>query len=332
MPPNFSVKHTAAIRDAATRAMDYRSATAVATASSSALTGAQHDCAALPAYSQASFALNGTHFVLRTDQPLAAAIAVSAYARLRAATPASPYVVATISGGEAGVRAQFQSKSATYSHALGTFGTAYAGVRDVFAAFIRVAASGSVFYGGCFALEGNAVAVFGESGIGKTVLLLHLAQAGARFLGDETFMLRSIGGTLCAVPRLPALREPSLPMLPEALRESVSGARAYAATPRGKKFWYALDGDDLAGITPDATAHLLSAAIFIERRSAQPALRALSQHELMHRAAERLHEKPRSLADLARLRRALHGVRAYALDLGDPAQTAQLITDNLPCR
>jgi hypothetical protein len=331
MPPNFSAKHTAVIRDAATRAMDYRSATAVATASSSAVTGAQHDCAALPAYSQASFALNGAHFVLRTDQPLAAGIAGSAYARLRTATPASPYVVATISGGEAGVHAQFQFKSATYSHALGTFGTAYAAVRDVFAAFIRVAANGSVFYGGCFALEGNAVAVFGESGIGKTVLLLHLAQAGAHFLGDETFMLRSIGGTLCAIPRLPALREPSLPMLPKALRESVTRARTYAATPRGK-FWYALDGDDLAGLTPDATAHLLNAAIFIERRSAQPALRALSQHELMHRAAARLHEKPRTLADLARLRRALHGVRAYALDLGDPAQTAQLITNNLPCR
>jgi hypothetical protein len=214
--------------------------------------------------------------------------------------------------------------------ALGSFEAAFRSTRDLFARLAENAAPGGAFYGGCGAFGRSAFALFGASTVGKTILLLHLANIGAHFLGDETFALDE-AGMVRAMPRLPALREPGVALLPrQELRYAVLRAPYCEVLPNGR-LWFALRAEDLLGITPDPRPCELRAVIFLERGIGHPRVDEVTPTQGLAAATQRLYRKPRDLAEIARLRRTLRDVRAYRLLLGPPARTAELLAEHLQC-
>lgn len=231
-----------------------------------------------------------------------------------------------------GLRLRYGSGLATYcTSEFGAFGATFRAVRDLFAQYCVDVCGGAAFYGACGAYGGGAFALFGESGAGKTMLLLHLAVCGARFLGDETFTLTYDGCTIRALARLPALREPGLRLLPNAeMREAVLTSPDFEQFERGR-FWYALRSEHLLGIAPDSAPYALTTAFFLERSSASAALETLNCEQTLACAIRRMYRKPRTLEELVRLRAALRGVRGYRIRLDEPARAARRILGVLQC-
>jgi hypothetical protein len=64
-------------------------------------------------------------------------------------------------------------------------------------------------HAGCVVNDGNAVAIAGASGAGKTTMLLELLRAGARFLSDDVIALREEPGQVVAQPGPPVANLPA---------------------------------------------------------------------------------------------------------------------------
>lgn len=209
---------------------------------------------------------------------------------------------------------------------LGAFGAAHRALHDCFSRFAAADPRALPLYGAFLAIGGLGVALLGPSTAGKSVLSLHAAMLGARFLGDELLLFYPGSGFGRALPRLPALREPALNFLPAAMRYAVERSGNAAHLPAGR-FWYALEAQHLLGIAPDAAPHPLHAVVFLIRTPGKPRLFALQPHDLLSRICERAYRRPGSLRELALLRASLANVRAYELHLGEPAVAARLLTD-----
>ncbi|HEY9180665.1 MAG TPA: hypothetical protein VIO32_08085, partial [Candidatus Baltobacteraceae bacterium] len=208
------------------------------------------------------------------------------------------------------------------------FAAAFYTVRDVFGSFCAQIAHRFAIYGGCAAAENQAFGLLGDSTVGKTTLLLHLHRLGARFLGDESFLLAQ-DGTLNAFPRLPALREPALPLLDPALREAIRSCPHYERFPAGR-LWFALPAAHLLNVRPDGEPKRL-AAVFVVERAQTTHVEALSPRDTLHAVVQRAYRKPKTLESLARMRRALADVRGYRLHLAEPQAGARTVLETLKC-
>src|SRR5579884_3682551 len=118
---------------------------------------------------------------------------------------------------------------------------AYHAAREIFARFACEPEHTLALYGTMFALGDGAVLLLGPTSVGKTLLALHAAALGARFLGDETALLSLAREEAFALPRRPTLRESALPLLPTPKMTSAVAASAHSFSTERGRFWYALD-------------------------------------------------------------------------------------------
>ena len=202
---------------------------------------------------------------------------------------------------------------------------AYHAAREIFARFATEAPDTMAFYGALCALFGGAVLLLGPTASGKTLLALHLAHAGARFLGDETALLAPSSGEMRAMPRRPALREHDVEFLPsEPMRSAVAASESFFQTERGR-FWYALDEQALCGIEPSAAAFPLRAVCVIRERGTSSAVRRLEKNDGLKQLAQRAYQRPSSLSEAGALQRATRRASFFELTLGDPQSAADLL-------
>lgn len=202
--------------------------------------------------------------------------------------------------------------------------SAYYAAKEVFARFAAAHPSRIAFYGSLLEVDGEAVLLLGPTTIGKTVLALHLALQGAKFLGDETAVLDLGSATIYALARKPALRESALPHLAQELRDSVHGAEHMMETDRGR-FWYALDASELGGIAPSADGYRLRAVCIIRDRGETFAMRRIALEDALPALMQRAYSRPSQLTELAALRRSMRYVAHYELTLAEPERSAAAV-------
>lgn len=250
----------------------------------------------------------------------------AAFTPLRYSVPSSSERRATIRTTRDGLTLVFGARRTGYPFtALGRFGAAFSAVRDLFVLFCTAMPDSAAFYGACGATAHGAFALLGAPTVGKSLLSLHLAADGIRFLGDETFTLDVQQFVIQALPRYPALREPALPLLPsDAMRFAVQDSPHYERLPEGR-YWFALHPQHLLGTAPDASPQQLRTICFLERSTGQTRIEALQPHETLRRALSRLYDKPRTLDRLARIRAALSGTVGYRVEMGDPFDAARCL-------
>ncbi len=82
-----------------------------------------------------------------------------------------------------------------------------------------------VFHASCVALDGNAVAFFGESGRGKSTLATHLALQGAPLISDDGLVFEVTGNDYRVQPSHPSVR------LWQDSQEALVGTRLPVAQP-----------------------------------------------------------------------------------------------------
>jgi len=217
---------------------------------------------------------------------------------------------------------------ADYAHAgdPDPFVAPYHAVQELFARFASSLPGFAAVYGASFAVNGGGVLLVGPSCIGKTVLIAHLSVQGAHFLGDETVLVSEGTPQICAMPRRPALREPSLALLPSALRASVDASPFSRGTPNGR-FWYALPATAVGGIEPDASPHPLRAIAVVLGRSESAECVELSPAGAFPHVVRRAYDGRARSAAL--LHAATQRTRCYGLQLGEPAETAGLLLEKL---
>jgi hypothetical protein len=206
------------------------------------------------------------------------------------------------------------------------FSAAFYALRDAFAGFAATTPGCAALYGACVALGDEAALILGPATIGKTLLALNSRSLGARFLGDELALLNLRDGTIRAVARAPALREPGLPHLLDApLRDRISACSRAYSTERGR-FWYALDAQTL-GFACDARRHRLRAVCIVDDRSPRAAIEPVSSHAALGAVAKRMHGCDRSLPQAGALHRIMREVRCFQLTIGEPAETAACVVE-----
>ncbi|HLI97098.1 MAG TPA: hypothetical protein VKT72_13600, partial [Candidatus Baltobacteraceae bacterium] len=202
---------------------------------------------------------------------------------------------------------------------------AYHATREVFARFACEPLQTLAVYGALCAVDHGAVLLLGPTAIGKTVLAMHLAHAGAHFLGDDTTLISLARQEAYAVPRRPALRESALPLLPDSgIAQSVATSPGAFQTDRGR-FWYALDAQALGGIEPSTRAYLLRAVCILGGRAANASMRSLDSSDAVKFVAPRAYARPTSLAQVGALRRVLRSVSCFEMTLGTPGESAELL-------
>ncbi|HKU67411.1 MAG TPA: hypothetical protein VJP85_06535 [Candidatus Baltobacteraceae bacterium] len=201
---------------------------------------------------------------------------------------------------------------------------AYHAAREIFARFACEPQHAIAVYGALCEVDDGAVLLLGPTAIGKTLLALHLASAGARFLGDDTAVLSPASGEAYAMPRRPSLRESALPLLPKPeLRETIAASPSYFETERGR-FWYALDGSAL-GIEPCPRPYRLRAICVVRERGEEAAVRSVDREYALKLLAQRAYMRPTSLAQLGALARATRRAACFEMTLGTPESSAQAL-------
>lgn len=208
---------------------------------------------------------------------------------------------------------------------------AYHAAREIFARFASERPESVAFYGALCAVDSAAVLVLGPTMIGKTLLALHLAQSGARFLGDETALLSLSNAEAYAMPRLPALRESALPLLPKSMARDIEASGRFFPTERGR-YWYALGADALGGIEPSGRPYTLRAVCVLSARADAPSVRRMEPADGVQVLAQRAYVRPTTLAQVAALRRATRHATFLEMTLGDPqASSARLLREVRAC-
>lgn len=202
---------------------------------------------------------------------------------------------------------------------------AYHATREIFARFACEQAQTVALYGAACTVDEGAVLLLGPTTVGKTVLTLHLAARGAKFLGDETVLLSLAREEAYALPRRPSLRESALPLLPDArMAQAVLSCDDWFATERGR-FWYSLDSQALCGIEPSERSHSVRAICIVQGRGERAEIRRLDSAEAVKFVAQRAYVRPTSLAQVAALRRALRHATFFEVTLAGPEETSELL-------
>jgi len=198
----------------------------------------------------------------------------------------------------------------------------YHAAREIFARFASERRETIAVYGALCAIDGGAVLLLGPTTIGKTLLALHLAAAGALFLGDETAVISPKNSETRAMPRRPTLRESALPLLPhEAMAQAVASSPRFFSTERGR-FWYALDAAALHGIEPSARPYPLRAVCVLRERGERESIVRIDSAQGLKVLAQRAYVRPTSLAQLAALHAATRRAAFFDVTVGTPESTS----------
>lgn len=201
---------------------------------------------------------------------------------------------------------------------------AYHAAREIFARFACEPPQTLALYGALCAVDDGAVLLLGPTTVGKTLLALHLAQQGARFLGDETALLSLAREEAYALPRRPTLRENALALLPDRMAHGVRSCASVFSTERGR-FWYALDEQALCGIQPSASAYPLRAVCVLSCRAKSASIRRLNPADAVKLVSQRAYARPTSLAQIGTLRRAMRRASFFEMTLGTPQESSELL-------
>lgn len=199
----------------------------------------------------------------------------------------------------------------------------YHAAREIFARFACEPQQAIAVYGALCAVDDGGVLLLGPTAIGKTLLALQLAGAGAQFLGDDTAVLSPVSGEAYAMPRRPALRESALELLPQ-LRDSIAASGNSFETERGR-FWYALDAKALGGIEPSSRPYRLRAICVVRERAEQVSIRPLERDQALKLLAQRAYMRPTSLAQLGSLARATRRAACFEITLGAPQASGEAL-------
>jgi hypothetical protein len=206
--------------------------------------------------------------------------------------------------------------------------SAYYAAKEVFARFAAADATRIAFYGSLIAMNGEALLILGPTTIGKTLLAIHLALQGAKFLGDETAVLDLGSTTIYALARKPALRASALPYLTAELRAGARAAEHVMETDRGR-FWYALDASELGGIAPSADGYRLRAVCILRDRSEAFSMRRIALDDALPALLQRAYSRPSQLTQIAALRRSLRYVVHYDISLAEPERSAAALLEEV---
>lgn len=280
-----------------------------------------------PASVRLGFGLEGSVLGLEVADDAALRLMDDAYAPLRC-PPAGARVRASLRRMHDG---RLQARYGRYALQLANAAdpvpvrAAYHAAREIFARFACEPAQTIAIYGALCAIDGGAVLLLGPTTIGKTLLSLHLAHSGARFLGDETALLSLVNGEAYAMPRRPALRESALTLLPDArMRQNIERSSNVFPTERGR-FWYALDSDTLCGLEPAARPYVLRAICVLSARGDAPVIKRLDCGVGVQQVAQRAYARPTSLAEMGSLRRATRHAAFFEMTLGTPWESSEAL-------
>lgn len=262
----------------------------------------------LPGFSSYYFSLAGRTLRVRTHDAWACELLASTYAPMRCAPSEDAEDVLISPGGD--------------------FAGAFYVLRDLFARFAAQAEDCVALYAASVAINGRAVLFLGPATIGKSVLGLNLRRYGARFLGDELALLNLRDGTVGAVPRTAALREPGLPyLLDGGLRARISACNRALFTQRGR-LWYALN-EDVIGAPIDSQSYPLGAIYAIAAREPRSRIAPLASASVMTLLSRRMHRLPQTLEQIGMLHQLARSVSAYELTIGTPQETASTVLEGL---
>lgn len=270
------------------------------------------------------YGLAGRVLAVETDDEPAAHLLSAAYAPASQAGLAAHDHIAAIKRLRDGrMYAQFDRMPVPLGdcHSGAPLLSAHYAAREIFARFAAARPGGIALYGCAVAVDETGLLILGPTTIGKTVLALHLALQGSKFLGDETAVLDFRSTTIAALARKPSLRESALPYLPESLSRGIDKAADVMDTGRGR-FWYALNSGDLGGIEPSHRAFPLRAVCIVRDRAPAVTLHRTSYAQALPALLQRAYARPSRLAQLSALGRALRSTTFFEMRLGDPAASA----------
>ena len=277
------------------------------------------------------FGLAGRILTVDADDVASAHMLQAAYAHALEPRPRIPDHAASLRRlGDGRLHVRFDRRplpAADARHATALL-SAYYAAKEVFARFAAADPSHIAFYGSLIAVNGEAFLILGPTTIGKTLLALHLALQGAKFLGDETAVLDLGSTTIYALARKPALRESALPFLTPELRASTQAAEHAMETDRGR-FWYALDALELGGIAPSADGYRLRAVCIIRDRSEEFSMRRIGLDDALPALMQRAYSRPSALTQIAALRRSLRHVAHYDVSLAEPERSAAALLEEV---
>jgi hypothetical protein len=286
---------------------------------------------AATAASRASYAFGSHVLALDVDDPWAAQILQTTYGPLRLAAPrpaAHTAVVRRLAGDRLHVRFDRRTLMTGCAPTAVPLLSSYYVLREVFARFVSAQPSHIAFHGALSSIEGAGVLILGPASIGKTVLGIHLASCGARFLGDESAALDVRQGTARALARTPSLRESAFPYLPAALAARIAASPHSVQTERGR-FWYALEAGHLNGIAGSDAPHRLAAVCVIRGRAEQSSVRRIDASAALPAIIQRAYTRPSQLLEISALKKALRHAAIFELDLGDPHDAAAALVEQV---
>jgi hypothetical protein len=179
-------------------------------------------------------------------------------------------------------------------------------------------------YGCAVVFDRSAVLIIGPTGAGKTTLSLALRRRGAQIYGDEIALWHRARGTVTALARRIAVREPSLTLLDDARATATVHAEGIPfAEPRGRIFFVARGA--LGAIPLPSPLR----AIVGLRHSGTPSVQTLSTARAGLMLSPYLGVRPDSLDELASLAQEFAGVPAFAVTLGTPDAAAAAVLEVL---
>ena len=170
-------------------------------------------------------------------------------------------------------------------------------------------------------VNGRAVILAGDSGVGKTTLALALQRLGAFIIGDEMLVIRPTSSTVDAIDRRLSIRWASGdpladPALYDVIRKNATTIGA------GRARFLALDRRVFG--TPPAPAPL-AATFVVSRGAGSPRITTIGAARTALAIAPFVAPRPNGLDEVARLADLVGVGRCYTLEIVDPNTSARAV-------
>ena len=170
-------------------------------------------------------------------------------------------------------------------------------------------------------VEGRAVILAGDSGVGKTTLALALQRHGASIMGDEMIVVSPASSMVDAIDRRLSIRWQSADPLDDPAFYDVIRKNA-TTIGAGRARFLALDRRVFGA--PPAPAPL-AATFVVSRGNGSPEIATLGAARTALAIAAFLARRSSGLDDLARLAEVVGASRCFALAIADPDASARAV-------
>ena len=174
-------------------------------------------------------------------------------------------------------------------------------------------------------VQGRAILLVGEPGVGKTTLALALQRLGAGMIGDEMIVTRSGPSAVDGIDRRLSVRWRSSDPLSDPVLHALI-RRESKALGHGHDRFLALDRRAFGA--PPAPSPL-AATFVLARGDAAPRIAGAGIARTALTIARYAAHRPSEFDDVARLADVLSAGRCYTLLLGDPNASARAIVTEL---